>query len=200
MMSTGRSPLSGAAERLATTGLVLAAGAGSRFGDAPKMLADLHGRPVLQHVVDAALAALPRVVVVLGHAAPEIRAAVDFKTAEVVECAAWADGLAASLRCGLHTATGESKVLLLLGDQPGVDPSLIEQFTREPPGSRAAWSGAPGHPAVLGPSEIAAARELRGDEGLKNLTWRLVEIDRPLRDIDTPEDLEDVRREARAVV
>jgi CTP:molybdopterin cytidylyltransferase MocA len=117
-----------------------------------------------------------------------------------VECAAWADGLAASLRCGLQTAVDEERVLLLLGDQPLVDPSLIEQFTREPPGSRAAWNGAPSHPAVLGPKQIQAAKAATGDEGLKTLTWRLVEVDRPLRDIDTPEDLEDVRREARAIV
>lgn len=195
----GRSAGPGGGPR-ATTGLVLAAGAGSRFGDAPKLLADLHGRPVLQHVVDAALAALPRVVVVLGHAADEIRAAVDFGTAEVVECDTWAEGLAASLRRGLQTTGNEEKVLLLLGDQPQVSPSLIEQFTRERPGSRAASNGAPGHPAVLGREQIQAARALTGDEGLKNLQWRLVEVDRPLRDIDTQEDLEDVRREARAVV
>ena len=181
-------------------GLVLAAGAGSRFGDSPKQLADLHGRPVLQHVVDAALASLPRVVVVLGHAADEIRAAVDFKTAEIVECPNWADGLAASLRCGLQTTGDEGRVILLLGDQPQVDRSLVERFSREPAGSRASRNGAPGHPAVLGPAEIAAAKQLTGDEGLKALRWRLIEVDRPLRDIDTQEDLEDVRREARAVV
>ena len=179
--------------------LILAAGAGTRFGDAPKQLADLGGKPVLQHVVDAALSALPRVVVVLGHRATEIRAAVDFGGAEVVECADWEQGQSASLRCGLEAA-GEGTIVVLLGDQPLITPSLVEQFSCAPPGTRAAYGGAPGHPAVLAEKEIAAARDLRGDQGLKDLEWRLVDVDRPLRDIDTPDDLEAVRREARAIV
>lgn len=183
-----------------TAALVLAAGAGTRFGDEPKQLADLGGRPVLQHVADAALAALPRVVVVLGHRAHEIRAAVDLDRAEVVVCDDWADGLAASLRCGLQAVSDEEKTVLLLGDQPLLTPSLVERFSREPGGTRAAHDGRPTHPAVLGPEQIAAARELDGDRGLQDLPWRLVEIDRPLRDIDTPDDLEAVRREARAIV
>ena len=190
-------PLGGFQRR--SVGLVLAAGAGTRFGDAPKQLAEVAGKPVLQHVVDAALAALPRVVVVLGHRAEEIRAAVDLGGAEVVECADWRRGQSASLQAGLEAAAAE-KVVLLLGDQPLIDASLVERFSREPGGSRAAWDGAPGHPAVLGSSEIAAARALTGDEGLRHLDWRLVEVGRPLRDIDTPEDLEVVRREARANV
>jgi molybdenum cofactor cytidylyltransferase len=179
--------------------LILAAGRGSRFGDEPKLLADVTGRPALQHVVDAALAALPRVVVVLGHRAAQIREVIDFGDAQVVECANWADGQAASLNAGLDAA-GAEKVVLLLGDQPLITPELITRFAAEPGGTRAAHAGAPGHPAVLGQGAIAAARSLAGDEGLKNLDWRLVEVGRPLRDIDTPEDLEEVRREARAIV
>ena len=184
----------------AAAALILAAGAGTRFGAEPKQLADLGGRPALQHVVDAALAALPRVVVVLGHRAQEIRAAVDLARTEVVVCEDWAEGLAASLRRGLRTAIDEEKIVLLLGDQPLLTPSLVEQFSREPGGTRAVHAGRPTHPAVLGAEEIAAAQRLDGDQGLKDLPWRLVEIDRPLRDIDTPDDLEAVRREARAIV
>jgi molybdenum cofactor cytidylyltransferase len=184
----------------AAVGLVLAAGAGTRFGDEPKQLADLAGRPVLQHVVDAALAALPRVVVVLGHRADRLRAAVDLGPAEVVVCDDWAAGQSASLRAGLDAIGGAHRVVVLLGDQPLLAPALIERFAGEPGGTRSSHAGAPGHPAVLGPAEIAAARELTGDAGLRDLEWRLVEVGRPLRDIDTPEDLEAVRREARAIV
>jgi hypothetical protein len=53
---------------------------------------------------------------------------------------------------------------------------------------------------VLGPAEIAAAHAATGDQGLRDLDWRLVEAGAPLTDIDTPEDLEAIRREARAIV
>jgi CTP:molybdopterin cytidylyltransferase MocA len=47
-------------------GLVLAAGAGTRFGQ-PKQLAELDGRPLLEHSIRAMTAArVERVVVVLG--------------------------------------------------------------------------------------------------------------------------------------
>ena len=55
--------------------LVLAAGSGSRMGS-PKQLLPLDGRPMLQHVVDAAaVAGLPDLVLVLGHAAEQVAAA-----------------------------------------------------------------------------------------------------------------------------
>ncbi len=66
-------------------GLVLAAGAGTRFGDEPKQLAELDGRPLLEWAVRAQCdaPALERVVVVLGSGAARIRDAVDFGRAEV---------------------------------------------------------------------------------------------------------------------
>ena len=184
-------------------GLVLAAGAGRRFGDDAKLLADLNGRPVVEHAVRAATAALDRVVVVLGARADEVLARADLTGAEVTVCPDWADGQAASLRHGLRHAVGCDRVLVLLADQPLVSPALITRMAAEPPGSRAAHGGVPGHPAVLGPDEIAAATDLRGDRGLKDLVrWRRVETGDPAaaRDIDTPDDLEAIRDEARAVL
>ena len=83
-------------------GLILAAGEGRRFGGT-KQLADLRGRPLLSYAVEAMLAvpAVAPVVVVLGHAADEIRSAVAFDGAETVVCAGWQEGQSASLRCGI---------------------------------------------------------------------------------------------------
>ena len=63
--------------RVAPAGLILAAGAGSRFGGT-KQLADLRGRPLLEYAIEAMLGALDRVVVVLGHEASLIHSRVDF--------------------------------------------------------------------------------------------------------------------------
>lgn len=170
--------------------LILAAGAGTRFGDEPKLLADLHGRPVLAHVVAAAreAASVRRCLVVEG--ARDVRWAVD--GAEVVECAASAEGQSASLRCGLAALGGAQRVVVLLGDQPGVTAAAIDRIAGALPGTRASYGGRPGHPALLGPEQIAAAGALRGDEGLRRLEWRLVPCDDVASgdDVDTREDLE----------
>lgn len=186
-------------------GLILAAGAGSRFhGSGPKQLADLGGRPLLEHAIRAQLAvpALERVVVVLGSHADEIVDAVDFAEAEPVICPAWADGQGASLRHGVCELEGARKVLLTLGDAPLVSPQVIARFVTERPGSRAAYDGAPGHPVVLGPRLLRAAAALQPHETLRDVDqrWRMVECGHLCsgRDVDTTHDLEAMRHETRA--
>jgi CTP:molybdopterin cytidylyltransferase MocA len=146
-----------------------------------------------------AVPALERIVVVLGAHAAQIRARVDFLDAEPLDCPEWERGQSASLRCGLEALAGTRRVLVLLGDEPLVTPQVIARFVDERPGSRAAYDGRPGHPAVLGPELQAAARSLRGDHGLRDVArWRLVECGHLASgaDVDTPEDLEALRRAA----
>jgi molybdenum cofactor cytidylyltransferase len=188
------------------SGLVLAAGAGTRFGGEPKQLADLCGRPLLQWAVDAAGAceALDRVVVVLGARADEIRGAIDFGRAEVVVCADWERGQSRSLRRGLGELTGAERIVVTLGDAPLVTTQVIARFAAEPPGTRAVYDGRPGHPVVLGPEHVAAIAAQDGDRGARGLLRdaRTLETGHLCsgRDVDTPEDLEEVRDEARAIV
>jgi CTP:molybdopterin cytidylyltransferase MocA len=191
-------------------GLVLAAGGGTRFGAAPKQLADFHGRPLLEWAVRAQcdVAELSRVAVVLGSAASEILGRVDFGRAETVVCSEWKAGQAWSLRCGVaFLAAGEdevTKVIVTLGDAPLVTPEVIRIFVTQPPRARAVYGGRPGHPVVLGPEEIAALARLDGDQGARGLLrgGPQVEVGHLCsgRDVDTPEDLEEVRDEARAVI
>jgi CTP:molybdopterin cytidylyltransferase MocA len=188
---------------VSTDVLILAAGGGSRFGPEPKLLADLHGRPVLQHVLEAARdARVDRVVVVVGAHAERVLREIDLGRAEAVVCEDWADGQSASLRRGLEALEGSEKVLVLLGDQPLVTSEVIDRMAAEPPGSRAVYDGVPGHPTVLGPEQIRRAMELRGDVGLRRERFRPVEVGRlaSATDIDTPADLEAIRSETRAVL
>ena len=132
----------------------------------------------------------------LGAHADAIRARADLGGAEVVECPEWEEGQAASLRCGLEAVGDADRVLVLVGDQPGVSAAAIDRLAGEPPGSRAAYDGVPGHPAVLGPDLLTAARSLEGDRGLRDVTpWRHVECADvgSGRDVDTPSDLQDLR-------
>jgi molybdenum cofactor cytidylyltransferase len=187
------------------SGLILAAGEGRRFGGEGKLLAELDGRPLLEHAIRAqtALAELRRIVVVLGARAELLLERIDFDRAEPVVCPDWADGQAASLRCGVAALRDAERVIVTLGDQPLITPALIRRFLEAPDGARATYGGRPGHPVVLGPCHLAAIPALHGDRGAaKLLDGPLIECGetRAGADVDTKEDLEAVRDEARAVI
>ncbi len=156
-------------------GLVLAAGAGQRFGSA-KQLALLHGCPLLEHAL-LAMAAAKRVqqtAVVLGFHADEILAGVDLHGAEPVICADWEEGQAASLRAGIE-ALGPScdAIVITLGDQPAIDPRAIDRVVAaRDAGSaavRAAYAGRPGHPVLIERRLFERIAGLSGDEGARKL-------------------------------
>ncbi|MGI8621897.1 MAG: nucleotidyltransferase family protein [Solirubrobacteraceae bacterium] len=177
--------------------LVLAAGAARRFGS-PKQLALLDGRPLLAHVL--ALAAPWDPLVVLGAHADTIREHVDF--GRHVVAGDWADGQSASLRAGVAALDDVDRVLVLLGDQPFLTRAVVEAVLAVDEGDavRAAYSGVPGHPVVLGRRVLPAVGSLRGDTGARDLLGRfdvrLVEAGHLCdpADIDTPDQLE-ARRE-----
>jgi molybdenum cofactor cytidylyltransferase len=189
-------------------GLILAAGGASRFGS-PKQLAELDGVPLLQHAVNAMVDvfAITRTVVVLGACADDIREAVDFRGAEIVVCDAWADGMAASLRCGVEALGDEVDwAIVTLGDQPRITPQVISWVTDEAAGAgdwvaavRTTYDGEPGHPVALSRWLMDEVRSLRGDVGARELLAAhpvlTVEAGRDCRpgDVDTPEDLEELR-------
>jgi CTP:molybdopterin cytidylyltransferase MocA len=179
-------------------GLILAAGAGTRFGAQTKQLADLLGKPLLQHAVDAMNAALDRAVVVLGHDAEAIRGRVDFGGADVVVCEDWMRGQGFSLRRGVAALGDADAVVVTLGDQPFITPQVITGALAQLPGHdavRAVYDGRPGHPVVLGRAVIDAVGELEGDAGARELLarfrvrrWEAGEL-ASAADIDTQEEL-----------
>jgi molybdenum cofactor cytidylyltransferase len=188
-------------------GVVLAAGGASRFGS-PKQLAELDGVPLLQHAIDAMLAvpAIDPVVVVLGAEAERVAAAVDLGDARSVVCEAWAEGMAASLRCGVEAVGDCDWVILTLGDQPRVTPQVIaavmDQADSAPIGTaavRATYGGASGHPVALGRAILPHVAALHGDVGARELlghaTVRTFEAGRLCdpTDVDTPQELEALR-------
>jgi CTP:molybdopterin cytidylyltransferase MocA len=176
-------------------GLVLAAGAGSRFGGT-KQLAPVRGRPLLEHAI-AAVAGLEPRVVVLGHAAAEIRDGVDLQGATPVVCASWEQGQSASLRCGIAALGDVDAAVVVLGDQPLIGPEAVAALVAAArPGDdavRASYDGTPGHPVLLGRTLLARAAELTGDTGFRDLLTSARRIDltgvADPADVDTREHL-----------
>lgn len=156
-------------------GVVLAAGASSRYGtDPPKQAVHLPA-------VLAALSALDDVVVVLGAHEVEI-------DARTVHCPDWARGPGASLRCGLAAIDAEAAVVAL-ADGPQLDPRAVERVVtswREDGGDvvAATYGGVRLHPVLL----ARAAWTSIPDEGAKALPARLVACDdlTPPGDVDEP--------------
>ncbi len=109
-----------------TSGLVLAAGSGTRFGGG-KLLARIGGRPILQSVLDAlADAGIAEVTVVLGHDAETVGAAIEWRTERRVVNPDPGRGLSSSLQLGFATIDDDvTDVLVALGDQPFTRSAVI---------------------------------------------------------------------------
>jgi CTP:molybdopterin cytidylyltransferase MocA len=195
-------------------GLVLAAGAATRFGR-PKQLAELDGVPMLEHSLRTITAApVGRVVVVLGSSADEIAHGLDLHGAEPIVCARWEEGQSASLACGLAELAECEAVVVTLGDQPRVSPDAIRRVIAArdthvgadaPRGTggalavRATYHGHPGHPVLLERELFEALRDVSGDKGARNLLMSVPVLDIPCddlgggEDVDTPAELDALR-------
>jgi molybdenum cofactor cytidylyltransferase len=191
--------------------VVLAAGRSSRFhaaggAEVTKLVATLDGKPVVRHVVEAALASRARpVIVVVGHAKGAVESALGRLPATIVFNPNYATGLASSLRAGLSAVpTYVGGALMLLGDMPRVEAALIDAlidaFESRPNAQAVApvHGGRRGNPVILSRTLFDRARLLDGDEGARRLLATLpgsdiIEIAAAgpgvAFDVDTPSDL-----------
>jgi CTP:molybdopterin cytidylyltransferase MocA len=183
-------------------GLVLAAGAATRFG-AQKQLAELDGVPLLEHSLRTMTAApVGRVVVVLGSSGDEIAVAVDLHGADPIFCRRWEEGQSASLACGLAELADCEAVVVTLGDQPRVSPDAIRRVIAARNGAaavRATYGGNPGHPVLLERELFGPLRNVSGDKGARNLLLSVPVLDVACddlgggEDVDTPAELDALR-------
>lgn len=194
--------MSAAAERSAA--IVLAAGAGRRFGGG-KLLASLDGRLILQHVLDAlAAAGIDDPVVVTGRDADVLSAAIDWRRARHVANPAPELGLASSLQVGWATAMAMNprldRVLIVLGDQPRLDPEVVRALAAQPtdpsrPVIVARHADGARNPVRLEREAAELVAAATGDRGLGPLLdarpelVRTVDVDGANPDIDARADL-----------
>lgn len=163
-------------DRTAAVGIVLAAGAGTRFG-MPKALARADGgTPWLELACQALIdGGCAEVVVVLGARADEAVSLAPAAATPVV-AAAWESGIAASLRTGLAAAedTGADAAVVTLVDLPGLRSDAVRRVldsVEDPEAARralarATYGGRPGHPVLVGRSHWRPlADAARGDAG-----------------------------------
>lgn len=190
--------------------LVLAGGAGSRFGG-PKLLAPFRGGLLLDAALDAALAApVGGVVLVTGAGAEAVGAAANALARRraradrlvLAHAPDHAEGLSASLKAGLSALPADCEgVAVFLGDMPDIPAGLVARLAGRLTAGRLAAApvheGRRGHPVMMRSALFPRLRALTGDAGagavLAGLgeALALVETGDPgvLRDIDRPADL-----------
>lgn len=163
------------ADQLPIIGVVLAAGMSRRLGR-PKQLLDLHGKPLVRHVTERALVStLDTVVVVVGHAADDVTAALDGLDVRVATNAAFASGQSTSLVAGLKAAgPGADAIVMLLGDQPLIEPQVIDGLIRVRRTDRvsiamAAYGSERGHPVLFGHEVFEELGTITGDQGAREV-------------------------------
>lgn len=150
---------------MSAAGVLLAAGAGTRFG-MPKVLA-AHGEWLQSAVTALHRGGCDDIVVVLGAAVVEVPA-----PARSVIAADWSDGLAASLRAGLSAVDADFAVIHTV-DTPDVGADVVVRVLGAARSSssglaRAVYSGAPGHPVVVAHRHWSDLLDrLGGDEGAR---------------------------------
>jgi molybdenum cofactor cytidylyltransferase len=186
--------------------IILAAGRSSRMAPRNKLLIqDQAGVPMVARVADAVLASGVRpVVVVTGHAAEEVRAALAGRDLGFAHNPDHAQGLSASLRTGLDTlGDGVDAALVCLGDMPLVSPALIARLVAayDAEEGRAivvpTVAGRHGNPILWDSRFFPAMRAVTGDVGARHLIGEHAEVvhevamenDDALRDFDTPDSL-----------
>ena len=160
------------------SGLILGAGASQRLGP-PKQLLPFRGTTMLGWVVAQAqrAAGLDEVVVVLGRAADELRERVDFGSAKVVENPVFAEGCSSSYRAGIAALDPHSSaIMIILGDQPGITPDIINRVAEEwrqteAPIALCSYLGRKGHPMIFAQTMFDQLTQLHGDKA----AWKLVD-------------------------
>ncbi len=207
-----REGIGSAGEAHAVSAVVLAAGRSTRMGGPNKLLSDLDGKPMVRHVVEAALASrAAEVLVVTGHQDEAVRAALAGLAVRFVPNPDYAQGLSTSLASGLGALGDEADAaIVLLGDMPYVDAGLIDRLIRAfDPASDAyiavpVFEGRRGNPVLWGRRLFSELSQVQGDQGGRLVLAAhqdlvcevIVTTQDALVDLDTPEALAQARKGA----
>ncbi len=184
--------------------LILAAGQSSRMGQ-PKQLLKLGKKTFIQNCIETALkSSCPNIYCVIGANASEISAYIKHYPIQIIENPDYKNGLSTSIKVGVRCIEQDDfeAVLILLADQPKITKShlndLIALFLKNPEKPVAtAYQSSVGVPAVFPKKYFQELKTLSGDKGAKPLLKKLSKSIHcipfsELRDIDTPEDYQDL--------
>jgi molybdenum cofactor cytidylyltransferase len=191
--------------------ILLAAGRSTRMGGPNKLLAEIGGRKLVRIVAEQVLASKAHdVIVVTGHQADQIRAALRGLKVTFVHNPDFAEGLASSVKAGIAAAPDHADgAVICLGDMPLISSDLIDRLIEAFAPDRGQLIVVPvsnnrrGNPVLWSRRFFHELMTLDGDIGARHLIARhseavaevVVEGHGAFLDIDTPQALEAARRE-----
>jgi len=191
--------------------IVLAAGRSTRMGGPNKLLAELNGKPLVRIVTDQALASkASEVIVVTGHQADQVKAALNGLDVTWVYNPDYAQGIASSVKTGIAAVPPNADgAVICLGDMPLVGANLIDRLIESFAPDRGALivvpssEGRRGNPVLWSRRFFPELLTLDGDTGARHLIGKHAEAVAEISvegagaflDIDTPQALDDARRE-----
>jgi molybdenum cofactor cytidylyltransferase len=158
---------------------------------------------MVRRTVAAVCAAGPaEVIVVVGAEGKAVSAALEGLPVRIVMNERWADGMSTSLHTGLHAVQPETEAaLVVLADQPGLTPSLIEALVGRYSQTRArivvpCYQDKRGNPVLFDRALFDELLAVQGDKGGRYIISQhepevervAVTSVRMLTDVDTPED------------
>ena len=195
-----------------TAGIILAAGASTRFGE-PKQLLRLKDKCLLEWVLDAALKSeLNKIVLVLGYAHQKILQVLGEKLQHPKLLVAinpqYEKGQSLSLQTGLSKVKEDyPAVMFLLGDQPMLNTAtinvLLERFWADKKDICVPiYQGERKTPAIFRRRLYTQLMDIKGDMGARQLIddnpdrVLTVEIENPICffDIDTQQDFQSLKK------
>lgn len=192
--------------------VLLAAGQSRRMGARNKLLIEIEGKPMVAHAADTILeSGIKTLIVVTGHEADRVRAALPGRGAVFVENPDHAEGLSRSLACGVAAVPATAgAVLVCLGDMPRVTPDHISRLTSawDPDEGREicvpTYKGKRGNPVLWDRRFIPEMQALAGDVGARHLIGEHADVvcevemddDGIFLDVDVPAAVEALTRPA----
>lgn len=155
------------------SGILLAAGAGSRFGGQKLLYPLADGTPIGVAAARNLRLGVGRIIAVVTPGSPELSRALAAEGAEIVHCKKADKGMAASLACGIGAAKRAGGWIIALADMPWIRPETIRAVASaiEQGASLAApcYQGRRGHPVGFGREFRDRLMVLEGDAGARAL-------------------------------
>ncbi|TDF92015.1 nucleotidyltransferase family protein [Paenibacillus piri] len=190
--------------------IILAAGQSKRMGS-PKQLLPIQGESLIRFVAQKAVSVQAEGVHVgiVGTDEPRMKEQCAELPVAWIENRQADQGMSTSIRAGIEhaMACGAGAVMVILGDQPDLDPAVMTRMaaayrrTRSPI-LQARYRGQPGHPVMFDRALFADLLQLEGDSGAKLLirqnsaAVQFIDVSSAMPpDLDTPDDYRNYLRD-----
>ncbi len=180
----------------------------TRMGARNKLLLPFNGKTLIERTVDTLMASgIDEIIVVVGHEAEAVKAALAGKEIRPVENPDYREGMGSSIRAGVAAVSAKARAIMIcLADQPLLEPADLNRIISALDEANAAgktivvpfYRGQRGNPVILDAGYKNAMIDVVGDIGCKRIIKQnpddvfMIEMatDHVVRDIDSIDDYE----------